>query len=79
MNREQIDRIRKEEIESCIFILISIDKKGFKDPFIIEEYTSLMIRFFKYLLEYKLNLRTNKEKMESIKAKLAELSMLVKE
>jgi hypothetical protein len=73
------DGIRKDIIGSAIFMLISIDINGFDDPFIIEQYINLMNRFFKYVLEYKLNLRTNKEKYESIKAKLGELSMLIEE
>lgn len=73
------NEIRKDIIRSSISILISIDINGFENPFIIEQYINLMNRFFKYVLEYKLNLRTNKEKYESIKAKLAELSMLIEE
>ncbi len=60
-------------------MLISIDINGFEDPFIIEQYINLMNRFFKYVLEYKLNLRTNKEKYEEIKAKLDDLKMLIHE
>ncbi len=70
---------RKDIIGSSIFILISIDINGFEDPFIIEQYINLMNRFFKYVLEYKLNLRTNKEKYEAIKAKLDDLKMLIHE
>jgi hypothetical protein len=73
------NEIRKDIVGSAIFILISIDINGFENPFIIEQYINLMNRFFKYISEYRLNLRTNKEKYESIKAKLAELSMLIEE
>ena len=71
--------IRKDIIGSAILMLISIDINGFDDPFIIEQYINLMNRFFRYVSEYRLDLRTNKEKYESIKAKLMELSMLTKE
>jgi hypothetical protein len=73
------NEIRKDIVRSAIFMLISIDINGFDDLFIIEQYINLMNRFFKYVSEYKLNLRTNKEKYESIKAKLVELSMLTEE
>ncbi len=73
------NEIRKDIIGSSIFMLISIDINGFEDPFIIEQYINLMNRFFKYVLEYKLNLRTNKEKYEAIKAKLDDLKMLIYE
>jgi len=73
------DGIRKDIVGSAIFMLISIDINGFEDPFIIEQYINLMNKFFRYASEYRLDLRTNKEKYESIKAKLAELSMLIEE
>jgi len=73
------NEIRKDIVGSSIFMLISIDINGFEDPFIIEQYINLMNRFFKYVSEYRLDLRTNKEKWELIKAKLAELSMLIEE
>jgi hypothetical protein len=73
------NEIRKDIIESAIFMLISIDINGFEDPFIIEQYINLMNRFFRYVSEYRLDVRTNKEKYKSIKAKLAELSMLIEE
>jgi hypothetical protein len=73
------NEIRKDIIGSSIFMLISIDINGFEDPFIIKQYINLMNRFFKYVLEYKLNLRTNKEKYEAIKAKLDDLKMLIYE
>ncbi len=74
-----INEIRKDIIGPSIFMLISIDINGFEDPFIIEQYINLMNRFFEYVLEYKLNLRTNKEKYEAIKAKLDDLKMLIYE
>jgi len=73
------NEIRKKEIASYVFMLISIDEYGFKDPLIIEEYINLIIRIIRYASEYKLDLKTNKEKQETIKAKLAELSMLIQE
>jgi hypothetical protein len=73
------NEIRKDIVESCIFMLISIDMDGFENPFIIKQYINLMNKIFKYILEYRLDLRINKEKSESIKAKLTELSILIKE
>jgi len=73
------NEIRKDIIGSAIFMLISIDINGFDDPFIIEQYINLMNKFFRYVSEYRLDLRINKEKYEFIKTKLMELSMLIEE
>ena len=72
------NKIRQKELNDCIIILHTIDETGLTDSNIIE-FIKIIFKFCLYLSENKLNLRTNKEKWELIKAKLAELSMLIEE
>jgi hypothetical protein len=72
------NKIRQKELNDCIIILHTIDETGLTDSNIIE-FIKTISRFCLYSSENKLNLRTNKEKSESIKAKLAELAILIKE
>jgi hypothetical protein len=71
------DKIRPEMVKSGLSLAMLIDIYGFKDPLNIEQFTNLMYKFFKYLLENRLNVRLDKERWELIEAKLFELKALI--
>ena len=77
-NRPIYTEIRQKEININIFLLMLIDTTGI-DHFIIKEFINLIIELYNYTLNNKLDLITNKEKNELIKAKLKELTYIIQE
>jgi|GEM_PF-3401257 len=77
-NRPIYTEIRQKEINISIFLLMLIDTTGI-DHFIIKEFINLIIELYNYTLNNKLDLITNKEKNELIKAKLKELTYIIQE
>jgi len=71
--------IRQIYINYLIDLLYLIDRIGFDNEKIIKIFVKLIYQFYSYSLQYKINFITDKEKRKLIKAKLAELSMLIEE
>ena len=62
-----------------IDLLHMIDRIGFNNEMIIKIFVKLIYQFYSYSLKYKIKFITDKEKREWVKAKLAELYMLIEE
>ena len=71
--------IRQIYINYLIDLLYLIDRIGFDNEKIIKIFVKLIYQFYSYSLQYKINFITDKEKRKLIKAKLAELSILIEE
>ncbi len=78
MNESPIyNNIRKEMIRPCLVTAMIIDIYGFRDSLAIEQFTKLIYKFFKYLVENKLDIGLDKEKWELLNTKLKELYILI--
>ena len=78
MNHNSIcNKIIHKKINDYITILYKIDIFGPNDPNVIEKFIDLIVRFYLYSLEHKMDLRLNNEKRELIKARLIELANII--
>jgi hypothetical protein len=77
-NEPMYENIRTIIMNECIDLLCGIDISGISAWDNLEEFIDIVRNFSIYTLENKEDLKTNKEKQESIKAKLKELINIYK-
>jgi hypothetical protein len=69
--------IRQIYINDAIDLLYIIDRIGFDNERIMKKFVNLLYQFYSYSLQYKIKLIADKEKRESVKAKLDELIHII--
>ncbi len=68
--------IKKDVISLILAILYGLELNGLKSPYLKENFKNLILKFYKYSLNNRLDFRTNKEKKELIEAKVEELEYM---